>query len=363
MNDRVFVIDTAWSRVIEAREQNDRKAEALALTVLGQALFEDDRQDEAAEIDRQARELARGEHDRPEICLAQAEALLTRGNELEQAGGVAPLVWPSDVVPPGFHDRFQLLTNAHRAYDHAQRALQHVDKDTWDVARTRSEAVLHRRDALRPPSPLPHLPMAAQIIAGFVALKVLSPFLEEFAKKLGERLGESMASVLGRIRLRRRGESGAGDLQVDVPGSAHPTTLVLPGELSDAARLAIIELDPTDECVRGATLYWNELAGAWTSAEELEIAESMIMWVIRYTWVVTDPEVSHPRHTYDRAATRQEAHDLALRRWSDRMDGLAITQVHIRQGSDIDWGDPLPFAQRPVSDPLAAPPPENGPAA
>ena len=37
------------------------------------------------------------------------------------------------------------------------------------------------------------------VVAGFVALKMIGPFVEAFASKLGERLGESVATAAARI--------------------------------------------------------------------------------------------------------------------------------------------------------------------
>ena len=104
------------------------------------------------------------------------------------------------------------------------------------------------------------------VAVGFAALKVLGPFAEAFAAKLGERLGESTAHAVSRIRLftRRhddRAEPSGGMLAVRT--AAEQTIVVLPADLTDDARLALVDIDPTVDEVRGAVLRWDPVAGAW----------------------------------------------------------------------------------------------------
>ncbi|MFF2618569.1 hypothetical protein [Kitasatospora sp. NPDC058046] len=109
----------------------------------------------------------------------------------------------------------------------------------------------------------------ALAFAGYLVVKMLGPFVEAWATKLGEQFGESTARALGRIQLKpdRR-------LQVMMLGITAPrtptTTLVLPAELSEAAQLAIIDLDPVDERVCGKTLHWFAEEGKWASQEDVE---------------------------------------------------------------------------------------------
>lgn len=102
----------------------------------------------------------------------------------------------------------------------------------------------------------------AELAVGFVVVKFLGPFAEAFAAKLGERLGESAASAISRFRLLWDHKDSRRDLDVIVPGSA-TTTLVLPEDFTDAARLAAIDLDVNAEGVRGAELHWDASAGRW----------------------------------------------------------------------------------------------------
>jgi hypothetical protein len=51
-----------------------------------------------------------------------------------------------------------------------------------------------------PPSPK----IVGEVIAGYLAIKALGPFLHAFATKLGEQLGEATGRAVSRLYLRRR---------------------------------------------------------------------------------------------------------------------------------------------------------------
>ncbi|MCX4400129.1 hypothetical protein OG887_42885 (plasmid) [Streptomyces sp. NBC_00053] len=463
MSKSAFGIDAAWERVIEARAQSDTRAEALAWSLLGQALYEVGRTEEADEVRRQGIVRAQSCADVREVLLAVSEALMARGAELEEAAGPEPLEQPHSVFgapyvdvgarysSSGSREGGRLLANARNAYDGALAALMELaeeararratvtpdeDKgyraralppppsgDGREILRSRFQALMARGAELEEaagPEPLeqpdsawgpssarvgeqyssgvgergkllanarnaydgalaalmelaeeartrlwavspgkdkyrawqPSMPMHPQmdpvvvILGGFLAVKVLGPFLEEWATKLGEQFGESTVRVLGRIRLRRssRSDNAQGELEAAVPDphgryGPHPaTTLVIPSQLSDAARLAILDLDPADDAVRGASLYWVERRGAWISEQELEADESLRGWVVRYTWAVSEGTNRHPRHTYDEVPTRGEAVGRAMRAHRDAPD---LNAVHIRRAYEEDWGDPV----------------------
>jgi hypothetical protein len=105
--------------------------------------------------------------------------------------------------------------------------------------------------------------------SGFLAVKMLGPFVEEWAKILGKHLGESTIRTLGRIRADRTNDRTTHEtamLEASLPGS--PTILVFQHPLSDPAKQAILDLDPADKAVCGQTLYWSETAGAWLSFQD-----------------------------------------------------------------------------------------------
>jgi hypothetical protein len=99
-----------------------------------------------------------------------------------------------------------------------------------------------------------------ELLVGYVAVKLIGPFLEAFAKKLGEQIGESTSRALGRLRVLRDRRTRRTEL--DVNGSS-TTTLVLPEDMTDEARLAFLDLDMTASELQGTTLYWDEKAGKW----------------------------------------------------------------------------------------------------
>jgi len=96
------------------------------------------------------------------------------------------------------------------------------------------------------------------VIVGFVALKVLGPFAEAFAKKLGELLAERTERAVGRIQLIRRNRRPH-IFKVEMsPGT---TILVLPEDLDDEAKLAILDLDLT--IPHRAPMRWKSVPAAW----------------------------------------------------------------------------------------------------
>jgi hypothetical protein len=110
-------------------------------------------------------------------------------------------------------------------------------------------------------------PLFVEIAVGFLAVKLLGPFLETFATKLGERFGESTSEALGRIRVTRRRNRTSRNLEIEDPETFNPTVLILPEEFTEEARLAVIDLDIAAEEVRGTTLRWNPDMGTWQAAE------------------------------------------------------------------------------------------------
>lgn len=361
-------IDDAWERVVQARAQSNPSAEALALSLLAQALHEDGRTAEAFEVGKQGAELTRSCPDSREILLSRFRALTAHGAKLELAAGPKRYDRPAQ-ERQRWHRQ---LSKARHAYDGAYSALMElgdapqelIDEAQQRLAAGRPEEARRGgthpggNNNLRSPAPvrpqlpslpsLPSLSAVEAIFVGFVAVKVLGPFLEEWAKKLGEQLGESTVRALGRIRLRRRSrsDSAGGELDVDIPDAPAPTTLVIPRQLSDEARLAILDLDPSDDAIRGAKLHWIAMRRMWIPEQELEADESLNDWEVRYTWAVAEGTNGRPRHTYDRAPNRSEAFRCGMRA---HRDAPYLIDVHIRRAYEEDWGAPVrPIPPRPV---------------
>jgi hypothetical protein len=150
-----------------------------------------------------------------------------------------------------------------------EKAWQRVEAmDQWLLSLRRGEPRGERYAAWS----AEHLAAAITVAtSGFLAVKMLGPFVEEWAKKLGEHLGESTIRALGRIRASRTNDRTTHEtamLEASLPGAFGPTVLVFQHPLSDPAKLAILDLDPADKAVCGQTLYWSETAGAWLSYQD-----------------------------------------------------------------------------------------------
>jgi hypothetical protein len=167
-----------------------------------------------------------------------------------------------------------LFRSAHAAYHQALdalNALANAPEPLKDEARKRATAVT-------PPLEPGYAKVAPEVVveavvAGFLVVKVLGPFLEAWATKLGDLAGESTARMLGRIhmrKIRRRGGKLAKnrtELVADLPNGY--LIIILPHHLSDEAKLALIDLDPTDFTERPTqTQYWCANAGAWLSQQK-----------------------------------------------------------------------------------------------
>ncbi|MER5559720.1 hypothetical protein ABT071_14050 [Streptomyces sp. NPDC002506] len=88
-------------------------------------------------------------------------------------------------------------------------------------------------------------------------MAAVSPFVTAFATSLGQRLGTGV-----QVRRRaRRGNVDGGNLVL--MHRARTTTIEMSAELSDEARLALIDLDLNRPELWGHHLRWNEEAEAW----------------------------------------------------------------------------------------------------
>jgi hypothetical protein len=103
--------------------------------------------------------------------------------------------------------------------------------------------------------------LVEEIAAGFLALKLLGPFAEAFASKLGERLGESTAAAVSKIRLFRGVRPPLE--KFEALQATTDTLIVIPEVLSDDARLALIDIDLTQDEIRGKILRWDSESKTW----------------------------------------------------------------------------------------------------
>lgn len=264
-------LDRAWEQVVEARARGEVSEEARALSLLEQALYQVRRGPEADEIGGQVVRLAARCLDGQEILLVRGHLWMQRGLRLEETAG------QKSGSPAGS----RLRKGAKDAYSYAFSAfggLADPPQSLMAEVGTRLKAVDHEADDEAHDEER-HLAHSAPIgpdwivtiVFGFLAMKVLGPFLEEWAKALGRELGESTIQALGRIRLTRirrtfvRLEDATNERgeKLEAIVSKDPLSLILPRHLSDAAKLAIIDLRPADDALRGKPLYWCESEGAW----------------------------------------------------------------------------------------------------
>ncbi|OIJ65516.1 hypothetical protein [Streptomyces mangrovisoli] len=308
-----FAVDAAWDAVTDSRERGDAAREARALTVLAQALEEAGRSAEADHFHRRADAVAPS----AAVRVAQAGMLMERGLDLQTIGGDPDTAWGAWLGKDAreaaiVRRRERALAAAQSAFRQAGRVFRTAGEPGWaDDAAHRAHALWPSRlrqfswqlDVLMPyaeeadaysddgggpttPStaelaaPEPEHGRGAEaafpsvfeeIVVGFLAVKLLGPFLEAFAGKLGERLGESVAQVLGRIRVTRRRDAAARNLEIEDGESRRPTTVALPEDFTEEARLALIELDITADAVRGTTLRWNQDTQTWQAADAEEV--------------------------------------------------------------------------------------------
>jgi hypothetical protein len=275
MDTEMSDLDTAWEQVVAARACDDASAEARTLTLLARALHQAGRSAEACAVGEEV-------IDRARHCLDEREILMQlHGISMQCVAWQEEAAQSSDWYGSTDGGDPDLLRSAHAAYRQALPALDALadaPEPLKEEARARATAVY--RSPPRPPDGYGPggLEVAEVVIAGFLAVKVLGPFLEAWATKLGELAGESTARVLGRVHIKKITHSysgwGAGELPEDRTElvapfpNTFPIILVLPRHLSDAAKLALIDLNPADRAVGGETLYWCADAGAWLSEQK-----------------------------------------------------------------------------------------------
>ncbi|MFJ2090691.1 hypothetical protein ACIOEW_15695 [Streptomyces sp. NPDC087901] len=225
--------DLAAAALAGASATGDRRGEAQALCDLAAALMEVGRASEGRYLFRRAVGLAEelGEREIEDV------ALTSLGYSLAQFEGLGER-WRAVLLEGGDEtEHFPSLAAARSG-------------ESYRTGRRPDDAFRISQSA------------AVVLASGFVAVKFLGPFVEAFATKLGEGLGESAVAAAGRLRLLWDHGDGRRDLDVLTPGSQR-TTLVLPENFDDAARLAAIDLDLGAEGVQGAELHWDNATGTW----------------------------------------------------------------------------------------------------
>jgi hypothetical protein len=89
------------------------------------------------------------------------------------------------------------------------------------------------------------------LIVGAVALWFLGKLADAYVTRLADRLADSTIDAAHQIRSR----TGSNLVYIKVPGGT--TTLLPPERMTDDAREAFIDLDPTADGIRRESLRWD----------------------------------------------------------------------------------------------------------
>jgi hypothetical protein len=103
-----------------------------------------------------------------------------------------------------------------------------------------------------------------EIAAAAAIFKVLGTFGDAYLSRLGQILAESTPAIVKRIRLRRYPVHNTGRLMIRTDRST--IVFEFDGDLSDEAKLALIDIDLTDDSLQAATLRWDAARGQWHEA-------------------------------------------------------------------------------------------------
>ncbi|MFD7292329.1 hypothetical protein ACFV9W_03495 [Streptomyces sp. NPDC059897] len=267
MTDAGNAIDAATQAILTADASDDQAAQAQALHHLAVALKGDDRLDESVLVFHLAARAAQAANV-PELATEAGNARTELRQFISQGWRYQDNLPALDVVLRA-HDEgatsFALIgPRTERSREPDSRIHLGMQQHAEAVTRERNRELQRRAEEERNGTGVDWMeaPPYAELAVGFIALKVLGPFIETFATKLGEQLGESVGRALGRIRLFRPA-GGRRFLGVRVPASQVLTRVELPEDLTEEARLALIDLDPTVEEVRGRLLRWDETSKTW----------------------------------------------------------------------------------------------------
>lgn len=113
-----------------------------------------------------------------------------------------------------------------------------------------------------------------RLLVVLLASQTFAPFWSAFISELGRQASETTTEVMHRIRLRRRGHRVS--VEVRSPGASahdqHETAMTEmcnirlefdPDQLSDAARVALLNIDLTSLETRGVTFRWDSESFTW----------------------------------------------------------------------------------------------------
>jgi hypothetical protein len=92
------------------------------------------------------------------------------------------------------------------------------------------------------------------------------PYVNGIATELAKKTIAAAPKVYRSIHLRLRyNKKGIKSAEVNLTMENKRTIIVLDGELSDEAHMALMELDFTDRDIAGKAIYWDEVSSSWKS--------------------------------------------------------------------------------------------------
>jgi hypothetical protein len=103
-----------------------------------------------------------------------------------------------------------------------------------------------------------------EFVAAAAVVKVLGTMSDAYLSRLGEMLADSTPAILRRIRLSRYPPTSTGRLAIKIGRSK--VVFAFDGDLSDDAKIALIDFDLTDRHLSGAVFRWDEANGEWRRA-------------------------------------------------------------------------------------------------
>ena len=115
-----------------------------------------------------------------------------------------------------------------------------------------------------------------ELTVGGGALWFLGKLADAYVSRIADHLAETTYKAAKHIKLRRSPSSDC--VIIKAPGDT--TMIVLPEDLTDEAREAFIDLDPTAEGIRGKILYWEQDEHAWVPGDHLPPDQSVPKFVI-----------------------------------------------------------------------------------
>jgi hypothetical protein len=109
-----------------------------------------------------------------------------------------------------------------------------------------------------------------EMVAAATAVAVFS---KAFLETLGRRAGDGVADLPKRVGdlVRRRIRKNGKTVETHIgTGDDRAAVIVVTDDLSDEARLALLDLDVTVPELRGRELHWDSAAGEWRPSEALQ---------------------------------------------------------------------------------------------